>query len=131
VLIIGIMGFLLKGSYERNGALEAELRNANQATEAAADANVTNIETITELQERITVMVEERRIDTVRREKILDEREQELAQARAVAVKLRKEREEAFNENPDCTDLASLSIEFFCPLVGSELRERAGDTSSN
>lgn len=124
VVIISIMGFLLKNSYERNGELEAELRNANAATEEAADANVTNIETITTMEATIKTMVEERRVDTVRREKVLDDREQELAQARAVAAKLRKEREEAFNENPDCADLASLSVEFFCPLVGKELTER-------
>lgn len=131
ILVVTIMGVLLKSSYERNGELEAELRNANAATEEAADANVTNITTITTLEERIKVMVEERRIDTVRREQVLDEREQQLATAVAEAAKLKEEREEAFNENPDCEDLASLSVEFFCPTVGKQLRERASDQSSN
>jgi len=131
VLVIAIMGFLLKSSYERNGELEAELRNANVATEEAADANVTNIETITTMEATIKTMVEERRVDTVRREKVLDEREQELVQARAVAAKLRKEREEAFNENPDCADLASLNVEFFCPIVGTGLRDRGSNQSGD
>lgn len=130
-LVILILGWQLRSALKENGALEAKLITANEATTQAANANDTNQETITTLEDRIVTMVEERRVDAVERDRVMDERDQELAIAQAAAVKLRKEREEAFNENPDCTDLASLSIEFFCPLVGSELRERASNQSSN
>jgi len=131
VVVIAILGFLLKGSYERNGELKAELSIANAATNEAADANDTNQITITELRAKITTMTEERRVDTVKREKVLDERERELVAARTEAAKLRKERNEAFNENPDCVDLASLSVEFFCPAAGGELRSRASSQGSH
>lgn len=131
VLIIAIMGFLLKGAYERTGELEAKLEAQAAETIEAADANDTNIATITTLETTIMTMIEERRVDAELRESVLDEREQELTASRAESQRLRDERQDAFNENPDCADLASLRVDFFCPAVADELRQRSISQDSN
>jgi len=130
-IVIFLLSWQLRSALKENGALEAKLVTANEETNEAADANDTNQVAITKLEARITTMIEERRVDTVKRERVLDERDQELAAARAESVKLKKEREEAFNENPDCIDLASLDVGLFCPLVGDELRQRGTHQSSD
>ena len=130
-LIIVVMGWQLKSSISRNGELEAKLDTQVTETLECVDANKTNLTTVTALESRISVMVEERRVDTARREKVLDERDQELSAAKAEAQKLQDERDDAFNENPDCTDLASLRVDFFCPAVSDELRQRSTSQGSN
>ena len=130
-LIIVLLGWQLKSALKENGELEANLFTANAETTEAADANDTNQVTITKLRLTIKTMVDERRVDTELREQVLDERDKELVAARREAAKLKKERDEAFNENPDCADLASLSVEFFCPTAGSELRERSTASASS
>jgi len=137
VLTIAIMGFLLKGAYERTGELEAKLETQVEQTQEAADANNTNMVTIKTLTERIAIMVEARRVDTERREQVLVEREADLLRARAENDRLRGEREDEQNENPDCADLASLRVDLFCPATAGQLHERSrspgghGDRDSN
>lgn len=137
VVIIAIMGFLLKGAYERNGELEAKLETQAEQTREAADANDTNMTTITTLEERIETMIEERRVDTVRREEILEKRNADLLRARAEADRLRGEREDEIDSNSNCADLNSLDVSAFCPATAGQLRERSrgpggnGDTDSN
>lgn len=129
--VIVVLGFLLKGSYERNGELEAKLETQAQETREAADANDTNLETIGRLEARIATMVAQRAADAEKRERLLDEREQELLRARARADELEREREDEQNENQDCADLASLSVELFCPATGQQLRERSRGSSGD
>ena len=86
--VFALMGFLLKNSYERNGELEAKLETQANETLECSDANTTNQETITGLETQIAAMIEERRVDTERREQVLVEREQELARAVARADRL-------------------------------------------
>ena len=130
-LVIAVLGWQLKVALKENGVLEANLVTANAQTNEAADANETLAATIEKLKKANATMVEERRIDTVRREKVLDERERQLATVRAEAARLKRERDEAFNENPDCTEFAGLNVELFCPLVGSGLRERSTSQGSH
>lgn len=123
--IIVVMGFLLKNSYERNGELEAKLETQAAETQECADANETTMTTITTLREEIESMVEERRVDTERREQVLVEREQELLRARARADQLEEERENEIATNQDCADLTSLRVDLFCPATAGQLRERS------
>jgi hypothetical protein len=124
-LAIVIMGALLKNSYERNGELEAKLKTQAEQTQEAADANVTNIETITKLKLQIGDMVEQRRVDAEKREQLLMEREADLMRARAEADRLRKLRENEQDENPDCKELARLRVDLFCPATADQLRQRS------
>lgn len=134
--LIAVLGFMLKGSYERNGELEAKLETQANETLECASANVSNVDTITTLESRIAAMIEERRSDTEERERILTEREQELLRARAEADRLREIRDDEQNENQDCADLLSLDVGRFCPTTADQLRERSrgeggdGDTDS-
>lgn len=136
-LVIIVMGVLLKSSYERNGELETKLKTQAEETLECADANTTNNTTITTLEERIATMIEERRVDTERREQVLVEREQELLRAQARADQLEKERDNEIAENEDCADLTSLRVDLFCPATAGQLRERSrgpgghGDADSN
>lgn len=130
-LLIIVLGWQLKASVTRNGELTAKLETQVSETLECAVANESNLTTVTTLEERIIAMVDERRADTVRREEILDERDQELATVRADAQRLRDERLDDFNETTDCTDLASLNVGFFCPTVAGELRERSAGEGSN
>lgn len=135
--VIVVMGVLLKNSYEANGELEAKLETQAAETLECSDANTTNQETITTLEGRIATMIEERRVDTERREQVLVEREQELLRARARADRLEEERENEINTNPDCADLTSLSLDMFCPDTAHQLRQRSigaggdGDTDGD
>jgi hypothetical protein len=130
-LLILIMGITLKSSITRNGELEAKLETQAAETLEATDANDSNMETITTLRGRIVTMVEERRVDTERREKILVEREAELVAARTENDTLRGEREDEQEENADCADLASLRVDFFCPATAEQLRQRSRGTGSH
>lgn len=136
-LVIIVMGVLLKNSYERTGELEAKLETQAAETIEAADANDTCNATVTTLEERIETMVEERRVDTERREQVLVEREQELLRARARADQLEEERQDEIATNQDCADLTSLRVDLFCPATAGQLRERSrgsggdGDTDGH
>lgn len=130
-VVIAIMGFLLKGAYERNGELEAKLETQANETVEAADANVTCNATVTELEGRIMTMIEERRVDSERREQVLVEREQEVLQLRARTDQLEENRQDEIDTNPDCADLTSLSLDMFCPATAHELRQRSIGASSN
>lgn len=123
--IIAILGLLLNSSIKRNGELEAKLETQANETRECADANVTNTTTITELEQRIESMIEERRVDTQRREEVLVEREQELLRARARADELERERDNEIETNQDCADLTSLNVGLFCPATAGQLRERS------
>lgn len=131
VAIIAVMGFLLKNSYERNGELEAKLATQAAETQEAADANETNLETIDQLRLKINELSTLRRTEAAEREKVLVEREAELARAVARADRLEQEREHEIDTNPDCADLTSLSLDLFCPATAAGLRSRTGSTSSN
>jgi glycyl-tRNA synthetase beta subunit len=136
-LIIAIMGWQLKSSITRNGELEAKLETQAEETLECTDANASNDETITTLEDRIAAMIEERQVDAAERERILTEREQELLRARAEADRLRELRDDEQAENQDCADLLSLDVERFCPTTADQLRERSrgaggdGDTDSS
>lgn len=129
--IIVIMGLLLKNSYERTGELETKLETQAAETQECADANATTMTTITELTEEIESMVEERRVDTQRREQVLVEREQELLRANARAAELERERENEIAQNEDCADLTSLNVGLFCPATAEQLRERSRGESGD
>ena len=103
--VIFILGLLLKGAYEDKGELEAKLKTQADQTVECTDANETNTETITQLEERIATMVEERRIDTERREQVLAEREQEMQRLQARADELERERENESQTSEDCAAL--------------------------
>lgn len=136
-LVIAIMGWQLKSSYERNGELKAKLATQASETLECADANSTNLTTITTLEDRITTMIEERRVDTERREAVLIEREQEALRANARADQLEEERDDEIAANPDCADLTSLRVDFFCPATAEQLHKRSrgeggdGDTDGD
>ena len=123
--VVAVLGFLLKNSYEKNGELEAKLATQANETLECTDANTTNQDTITSLETQIADMIEERRVDTERREQVLVEREAELARARARADQLEQERENEQETNQDCADLTSLSLDFFCPATAHQLRQRS------
>ena len=123
--VVAVLGFLLKNSYEKNGELAAKLATQANETLECTDANTTNQDTITSLETQIADMIEERRVDTERREQVLVEREAELARARARADQLEQERENEQETNQDCADLTSLSLDFFCPATAHQLRQRS------
>jgi hypothetical protein len=129
--IIVVLGLMLKGSLERNGELEAKLETQANETLECADANTSNVDTITVLEGLLPAMVEERRTDAVERERILTEREQELLAARAEADRLRELRDDEQNENQDCADLLSLDVGRFCPTAAGQLRQRSRGEGSN
>lgn len=124
-VVIGLLAWQLKAAVERNGELEAKLETQAQEAREAADANFSNLEVIGTLQRRLAAMIDQRRAEAAERERILDERDQELALARARADRLERERQDERIENPDCAELASLSIGEFCPSAADQLRVRS------
>lgn len=134
-LVIVILGWQLKSSLERNGELTAKLETQAEETLECTDANATNITSIMKLEARINSMIEERRVDTERREQVLDEREQELLRANARADRLEEERNDEIATNEDCADLTALSLDAFCPNTAHQLRQRSigegGDRDPN
>ena len=122
-LVIAIMGWQLKSSVTRNGELSAKLETQATETLECTAANASTVDTITRLEATITTMVEERRIDTERREQIMDERDQALARAQIVSDELQEERDNEIDENPD--------VAFFCPATGQQLRERSSGPGGN
>lgn len=123
--IIVVMGLLLKGSYERNGELEAKLDDQVQETNECVAANETNDETITQLESRIETLSTLRAAEAEERERVLTEREEELARARARADRLEREREDEIATNDDCAALMQLDLDSFCPATAHQLRQRS------
>jgi SMC interacting uncharacterized protein involved in chromosome segregation len=130
-LVLAIMGFLLKGAYERTGELEAKLETQVEETIEAVQANQSCLTTIDTQSVRITEMIEERRVDTERREQVLVEREQELLRANARAADLEEERDNEISTNANCAELTALDVSFFCPATGGQLRERSRGPGGN
>lgn len=130
-LLVIIMGASLKSSISRNGELEAKLESQAAETLECVDANRSNITSITELVTQIDEMVEQRRVDTVLREQVLDEKVQELIAAQAETDRLRGIRNDEFDSIPECAELSSLRVGFFCPATGRQLRERSRGENSN
>ena len=130
-LLIIIMGWQLKASVTRNGELEAKLETQAEQTLECVSANDSNQTTITTLRDRIATMIEERRVDTERREEVLVERERELLRVRARADELERERDNEIDTNADCADLTSLSLDQFCPNTAQQLRQRSRSAGGN
>ncbi len=130
--MLGVMGFLLKNSYERNGELEALLDTQVEQTQECVTANLTNDAAITELEVALDAMTAGRAADAAEREAVLVERSQELAAARALADRLERERQDEIDTIPECADLMALSIDAACPATTHQLRQRSigisGDT---
>ena len=124
-LLIVIMGWQLKSSITRNGELTAKLEvQAGETLECTA-ANTTNATTITELEERLAVMVVARRIESEQREQVLIERSKELAAAHIRAAELERIRDDEEAQNEDCADFADLSVDMLCPATAHQLRQRS------
>lgn len=131
IVAFGILGWQLKSSIQRNGELEVRLETQVAETRECTAANGSNMTTITALQGRIETMVEERRIDTERREEILVQRDRELAIARADAAKAKRERRDEIESSQDCADFNSLRMDTVCPDGAVRLRERSQGNGSN
>lgn len=131
VALIVLLGWLLKGSYERAGELEAKLATQALEAEEAANANLTNQTTITRLQSRIEELVAQRRADAAERERLLLERDDTLRRLRIENDRLREEREDEITENEDCAELSALRVSDFCPAAGQQLRLRSGSPGSH
>ena len=125
VAAIAVLGFLLKGSYERNGELEALLASQVAETEECVSANGSNIDTINRMEKTIVEMIERRRVEQQERERVLAQRERELVRAQARADQLERERENEIATNEDCADLTSLRVGVFCPATADQLRKRS------
>lgn len=124
-IVIAIMGWQLKSSVTRNGELETKLEVQASETLECTTANESNQREIDTMITRMNRMIEERRVDNERREQVLVEREQELALVRAETERLRNERDDEIDTNPDCADLTSLSLDMFCPNTAHQLRQRS------
>lgn len=124
-IVIAVMGWQLKSSVTRNGELEAKLEVQASETLECVAVNDSNQGIIDTMVTRMNRMIEERRVDNERREQVLVERERELTLARAETERLRNEREDEIDTNPDCADLTSLSLDLFCPNTAHQLRQRS------
>jgi hypothetical protein len=124
-LLIVVMGWQLKSSITRNGELTAKLEMQAGETLECVSANVTNATTITDLEGRMSTMVEERRIESERREQVLIDRSKELAAANIRAAELERIRDNEQAQNEDCADLTALSLDRFCPATAHQLRQRS------
>lgn len=125
IAALALMGFLLKGSYERNGELEAKLDTQVEQTQECVDANLTNDTAITELETALAAMTAGRAADAAEREAVLVQRSRELAEARAAADRLERERQDEIDTIPECADLMALSIDAACPATTHQLRQRS------
>lgn len=129
--LIIIMGWQLKSSYERNGELEVKLATQAQQTQDCADANETNNQTVSALEEEIARLSDLRRAEADERERILTERDEAQARARARADELETLRDDEIDTNEDCAALTGLRLDAFCPATADQLRKRSRGSSSN
>jgi len=136
-----VMGFFLLGllgggwqlvkSIKRTGELETKLAQQVIETKECVDSNATNNVTITELEKTISGMVEERRVDTERREQVLVDREADILRWRARADELERERDNEIVSNEQCLEFNSLDPARFCPESANQLRLRSRGQSGN
>ncbi len=129
--IIATLGLLLNHNVQKVGELRAKLDDQKAETQEAADANTTNMETITSLQDALGSCQALRRAEADEREALLVERSQELAAARIEAQRLREIRDDEQAENQNCADLSGLSIGSFCPATADSLRQRSSGPGSD
>jgi hypothetical protein len=105
--------------------LGASLEAQKSAIKEAVDANQSNQVTITDLQKRLNELVSQRKTDAEEREKVLSQRDQELAAMRASAAAERRRNRELFRSTASCEGLAELRIDLACPAIADRLRERS------
>lgn len=129
--LICVLSIALWNTLQRTGELEAKLDNQVQETLECADANETNNETVTQLEAQIARLSELRRAEAAERERILTERDQELARARARADELERLRDDEIETNEDCAALTGLRVDAFCPATAGQLRERSRGPGGN
>lgn len=122
---MAVMGFLLKNSYERNGELEVKLQTQADQTLECVSANETNDKAISRLEVALRRMTDGRVADAAEREAVLVRRSVELAEARAEASRLERERQDEINTNTECADIMALSIDAACPAATHQLRQRS------
>lgn len=102
-----------------------EVGAVNAVNTVITKANDTNQKTITELEGKINSMVAERALDAAEREKLMDQRDQELIAAQRAADRARRERDALFRSTPGCEELGRMDIGALCPAVAGRLQERS------
>ena len=101
-----------------------EVAKAKVAVDQAKQVNTENLETIVDINERLTDAVEGRRADERRQVETAHKWEVEREQLNALANEIRTETVEVYRD-PKCADLAKLDITNICPAYVSGMRQRA------
>lgn len=101
-----------------------EVAKAKVAVDQAEQVNTENLDTITDLETRLTDAVEGRRADEARQETAAQNWNVEREKLRAAANEIRTETIEVYRD-PTCADLAKINVTAICPAFVSGMRQRA------
>jgi septal ring factor EnvC (AmiA/AmiB activator) len=106
----------LDSALERNGELVTRL-------DSAVEANKTNQETISELQDANAALLDRIRIDSVAAEEAARNATERLEELRRQRDEAKRRLESALSSSPSCEDLARLDLAAACPAFGDRLRD--------
>lgn len=105
--------------------LELQVEAEKLDTEAARQANETNMEAIAALKSQIDEMVEARRVEAARNEAEIQRRTSEATAAKKEADRLRREVTSAWGVSRSCEAFRDSRVDDACPDVAVRLRERS------
>ena len=115
----------LDSAHKRIGALETKLQAQVDATHAAADANEICVAEVKALTQQIAEMVESRRVERIKWDRLLAERETIITEAQNEADRQRQARRDLWRQTQSCEGLQTLVVDTACAPIADRLRERS------
>ena len=121
---LGISILITVFLFNQNGNLKEDLGASTLALDQAVLTNATNIENFDDVNDRLTVCVDQSAVDKAANEVTVANLEARYARLEIRKNKIEIRREEIFRD-PKCAELRDLDMAAICPDWASELRERA------
>ncbi len=115
-----IIGFL----WHQNGNLREDLGASEQALDQAVLTNATNVKNFDDVNDRLTVCVDQSAVDKAANEVTVANLEARYARLEIRKDRVEIRREEIFRD-PKCAELRDLDMAAICPDWAAELRIRA------
>ncbi len=121
---LGVSLLITAFLFNQNGNLKEDLGASEQALDQAALTNATNVKNFDDVNDRLTVCVDQSAVDEAANEVTIANLEARYARLEIRKDRVEIRREEIFRD-PKCAELRDLDMAAICPDWAAELRQRA------
>ena len=123
-IALGVSIIITAFLFNQNGNLKEDLGAHKTALDQAALANATNVKNFDDVNDRLTVCVDQSAVDEAANEVTIANLEARYARLEIRKNRVEIRREEIFRD-PKCAELRDLDMAAICPDWAAELRQRA------